>query len=65
MVFLRTIRENNVVLKMAFEGIPQGSTEIWNRDQGLLDNPCWPERLVDDPGFALNLNGEGTAMPLD
>jgi hypothetical protein len=48
---------------MGFKTIPegkdaQGKDKIWERDQGITDNPCWPKRLVDDPGFALVFNGK-------
>jgi len=34
-------------MHMGFSNMPAGI-----EDDGLVDNPCWPKALVDDPGFA-------------
>jgi hypothetical protein len=33
---------------MDFSNMPGPGIE----DDGLVDNPCWPKELIDDPGFA-------------
>jgi hypothetical protein len=33
---------------MDFSNMPGPGIE----DDGLVDNPCWPKGLIDDPGFA-------------
>ncbi|KAF2130205.1 glycoside hydrolase family 18 protein [Dothidotthia symphoricarpi CBS 119687] len=47
-VWIETVRLVDRVFRLGFNAIPNDLD-----DQGLTMNPCWPEALVDDPGFAL------------
>ncbi|KAI0206817.1 hypothetical protein F4808DRAFT_466759 [Astrocystis sublimbata] len=49
-VWIETVQVVDTVLNLHFSNMPNLV------DQGIPDNPCWPETLVDDPGFALNFN---------
>ncbi|KAI0546598.1 hypothetical protein F4679DRAFT_409115 [Xylaria curta] len=50
-VWSETVQLIDTVLNLHFTNMPNNLA-----DQGLTANPCWPETLVDDPGFALNFN---------
>ncbi|KAH7317110.1 hypothetical protein B0I35DRAFT_504515 [Stachybotrys elegans] len=48
--FVETRTRTRTVVSMSFINMPA------LRDYGIPDNPCWPEMLVPDPGFALMTN---------
>ena len=47
-----TAQRTVTVMHMDFTRIPAGI-----QDDGLLQNPCYPKDLVEDPGFACKLFG--------
>ena len=49
-VVTETVQPIDTVIVIKFKNMPAID------DAGLMENPCWPSTLVDDPGFALNAN---------
>jgi chitinase len=47
-IWQRTVRKMETVIDVGF--VNMGNMPA---DFGIFDNPCWPETLVNDPGFAL------------
>lgn len=51
----------NTVFSMAFTNM----AAYGNNDDGLVENPCYPEILADDPGFALKSDDPWYTKPVN
>ncbi|KAK2047634.1 hypothetical protein LZ31DRAFT_608928 [Colletotrichum somersetense] len=51
--FVVTRTATTRVMRMRFTNMADANRLA---DDGITDNPCWPQTLIDDPGFALMTN---------